>query len=39
MTVDITLGGYQPITSLLSRTLQIAEASLSGNWEKPLALR
>ena len=29
MTVDITLGGYQPITSLLSRTLQIAEASLS----------
>ena len=29
MTVDITLGGYQPITSLLSRTLQIAETSLS----------
>lgn len=29
MTVDITLGGYQPITSLLSRTLRIAEASLS----------
>ena len=29
MTVHITLGGYQPITSLLSRTLQIAEASLS----------
>lgn len=28
MTVHITLGGYQPITSLLSRTLQIAEASL-----------
>ena len=30
MTIDITLGGYQPITSLLSRTLQITEKSLAG---------
>ncbi len=28
MTLDITIGGYQPITSLLSRTLQMVEGSL-----------
>jgi len=28
---DITIGGYQPITSLLSRTLQMVEASLTEN--------
>tara|TARA_E500000331_G_scaffold192522_1_gene185012 strand:+ start:150 stop:1073 length:924 start_codon:yes stop_codon:yes gene_type:complete len=38
MTINITLGGYQPITSLLSRTLQLVEGSLAGQLRETVHL-